>query len=62
MAAKIKKWLHTFVQRVGVSQTLPVTDKYRRIDGLCNHRDGRGSAGSTLRRLVPNAYEDGEWI
>ena len=39
----------------------PLTDKYRRIDGLCNHRDGQGSAGSTLRRLVPNAYKDGEW-
>ena len=36
-------------------------DRYRSISGRCNNlrRPDWGSAGSTLRRLLPNAYEDG---
>jgi hypothetical protein len=39
-----------------------VDEKYRRLDGSCNNLKvaKMGMAFTPLRRLLPNAYEDGE--
>lgn len=37
--------------------------KYRSVDGTCNNvkNPGWGSAGSSMQRILPPAYEDGVW-